>query len=272
MMMPTMDRDRSVRASRLKDTDRVMLINQDRVLYCGLLGERSVMMLGSITLYVSLGRPFRICIDDGPWQEKSVALVEPFAPHQLSSQDRLIASLNIEPESVDLSKVPGFAVADEDVAQFELEKIAARIRGLYAKLVAAGCSSSAEPLDLDLPIFGAPLPRRGFDARIESVMEQIKAKPCDQFPAEQCAAELGLSFSRFLHLFREETGTTFRRFRAWKRARSLLQYVNLNVNLTDVALEVGYPDASHFSHSIRQVYGLKPKDIFAGSRRLAVLT
>ena len=27
--------------------------------------------------------------------------------------------------------------------------------------------------------------------------------------AEQCAADLGLSFSRFLHLFREETGTTF---------------------------------------------------------------
>ena len=58
----------------------------------------------------------------------------------------------------------------------------------------------------------------------------------------------------------------------WKRARSLLQYVNLDANLTDVALEVGYPDASHFSHSIRQIYGLKPKDIFAGSRRLNVLT
>ena len=41
-------------------------------------------------------------------------------------------------------------------------------------------------------------------------------------------------------------------------------------NLTDVALIAGYPDSSHFSHSIRQVYGLKPKAIFAGSRNLAV--
>jgi hypothetical protein len=31
-----------------------------------------------------------------------------------------------------------------------------------------------------------------------------------------------------------------------------------------------YPDSAHFSHSIRQVYGLKPKDISAGSRRLEI--
>ncbi|WP_309901090.1 hypothetical protein [Variovorax soli] len=37
-----------------------------------------------------------------------------------------------------------------------------------------------------------------------------------------------------------------------------------------MALDTGYPDSTHFSHSIRQVYGLRPSDILAGSRRLAV--
>jgi AraC-like DNA-binding protein len=37
-----------------------------------------------------------------------------------------------------------------------------------------------------------------------------------------------------------------------------------------VALDTGYPDSTHFSHSIRHTYGLKPKDIFAGSRRLRI--
>jgi AraC-like DNA-binding protein len=63
---------------------------------------------------------------------------------------------------------------------------------------------------------------------------------------------------------------TFRCFRAWKRARSFLAYVKLP-NLTDVALTIGYPDSTHFSHSIRNVYGLTPKDIRAGSRRLAIV-
>ena len=89
--------------------------------------------------------------------------------------------------------------------------------------------------------------------------------------AGDCAASVRLSFSRFLHLFKEQTGAPFRSMRTWKRARSLLHYVNRPSNLTAVALETGYPDATHFSHSIRQVYGLKPKDIFAGSRRLVLL-
>ena len=64
---------------------------------------------------------------------------------------------------------------------------------------------------------------------------------------------------------------TFRCFRAWKRARSFLSYVKLP-NLTEVALQIGYPDSTHFSHSIRNVYGLTPTDIRAGSRRLAIVT
>ena len=86
----------------------------------------------------------------------------------------------------------------------------------------------------------------------------------------ECAASVHLSFSRFLHLFKQETGMAFRAFRAWKRARSLLRYVRQTATLTDIALEAGYPDSTHFSHSIRQVYGLKPSDILAGSRRLAL--
>jgi AraC-like DNA-binding protein len=80
-----------------------------------------------------------------------------------------------------------------------------------------------------------------------------------------------LSFSRFLHLFKQEVGAPFRSFRTWKRARNLLNYVvHTDCNLSYIALDTGYPDSTHFSHSIRQVYGLKPSEIFAGSRRLAV--
>jgi AraC-like DNA-binding protein len=51
----------------------------------------------------------------------------------------------------------------------------------------------------------------------------------------------------------------------------VLYHVTRSSTLTDVALDVGYPDSTYFSHSIRQVYGLQPKEIFAGSRRLAIL-
>jgi methylphosphotriester-DNA--protein-cysteine methyltransferase len=109
------------------------------------------------------------------------------------------------------------------------------------------------------------------DSRIAGVLEKIKRNPTEQATAEACAANVKLSFSRFLHLFKEEVGAPFRTFRTWKRARSLLHHVNSDSNLVYVALDIGYPDSTHFSHSIRQLYGLKPKDIFAGSRKLRII-
>jgi AraC-like DNA-binding protein len=88
--------------------------------------------------------------------------------------------------------------------------------------------------------------------------------------AASCAAEAGLSPSRFLHLFKEETGISFRSFRAWKRARHLLHFANQDINLAHLAQDIGYPDSTHFSHSIRRFYGLKPRAIFSGSRDLAI--
>jgi methylphosphotriester-DNA--protein-cysteine methyltransferase len=125
-------------------------------------------------------------------------------------------------------------------------------------------------LDFDCLFFGRALAPRPLDARIRRVIERIVSDPSASFSAEQCAAEVQLSFSRFLHLFKQETGVTFRAFRAWKRARSLLRHVRQAASLTDIALDAGYPDSAHFSHSIRQVYGLTPSDIVAGSRRLAL--
>ena len=69
---------------------------------------------------------------------------------------------------------------------------------------------------------------------------------------------------------RNETGVSFRAFRAWKRARHLLHFVNEDINLAHLAQDIGYPDSTHFSHSIRRFYGLKPRAIFSGSRDLAI--
>ena len=101
-------------------------------------------------------------------------------------------------------------------------------------------------------------------------MAQIRQNPCEQFFASECARLTGLSFSRFVHLFKEEIGMTFRSFCAWKRARSVLPSMTADCNLTELALQAGYPDSTHFSHSIRRIFGYRPRDILAGSRQLAL--
>ena len=106
--------------------------------------------------------------------------------------------------------------------------------------------------------------------RVAQSIAQLTRFSGEPATAASCAAEAGLSASRFLHLFKEETGISFRSFRAWKRARHLLHFANQDLNLAHLAQDIGYPDSTHFSHSIRRFYGLKPRAIFSGSRDLAI--
>ncbi len=116
----------------------------------------------------------------------------------------------------------------------------------------------------------AETPPRSLDPRVIRSIAQIGRFCGEPVTAASCAAEAGLSSSRFLHLFKQETGISFRAFRAWKRARHLLHFANQDLNLAHLAQDIGYPDSTHFSHSIRRFYGLKPRAIFSGSRDLAI--
>jgi len=122
----------------------------------------------------------------------------------------------------------------------------------------------------DVMCFGEALPPRSLDPRVVRSIAQIDRFCGDPVTAASCAAEAGLSASRFLHLFKQETGISFRAFRAWKRARHLLHFANQDLNLAHLAQDIGYPDSTHFSHSIRRFYGLMPRAIFSGSRDLAI--
>jgi AraC-like DNA-binding protein len=250
-----------------RPSERFMWLTPDRVLYVGLLGAPTVRTMGSVNVYVAYESRIRIRVAEGDWQTTELAVVPPHVPHQVLAEARLINVLQIEAETVDLAALPaplgGCGAVDAPA-------FVARVRDCQRRLCAQGRDSDLAALDFDTELFGAALPARRLDPRIQAVVDAIKRCPAAPQAAEDCAQSVHLSFSRFLHLFKQEVGTPFRSFRTWKRARSLLHYVNREANLAHVALDTGYPDSTHFSHSIRQVYGLKPRDIFAGSRRLAI--
>jgi AraC-like DNA-binding protein len=244
-----------------------MWLTRERVFYAGLLGAAAERSLGGHGVYVSpAGKPNRIRIGGGAWQSGELLVVPPQVPHRVESAAPLILNLLIESESVDPAQLPDFL---QRCGAVEAPEFVQHVRAAHAQLLAAAGRELCD-LDFDTLFFGRPLLARPIDARIRRVVERIVADPALPASAEECAASVQLSFSRFLHLFKQEIGVPFRAFRAWKRARSLLRHVRQAATLTDIALDTGYPDSTHFSHSIRQVYGLRPSDILAGSRRLAV--
>jgi AraC-like DNA-binding protein len=257
-------------AARFAATNkRMMWVTPGRVFYCGLLGEPSLRRIGGYIIYLAQGAPLQIRLADDRWQTCDLAVVPPYQPHRITCDARLIVDVIIEPETVEPASLPPFlrnvagAILDAGSVLRQLRKAQARLE------VHDGVLPADDDL-FDEIVFGAPLPRRCLDDRIFRALSELDRRIGEQVSAEELANLLQLSFSRFIHLFKDEVGVPLRTFQNWKRARSLLNYVTQDANLADIAQQTGYPDAAHFSHSIRRVFGLQPREMFAGSRRLSL--
>ena len=247
---------------------RAMWINQDRVVYVGLVGQPSIRNLGAYAIYLSPRGEHRVSVEGGPDQHGPLSFVPPYVPHQLASDERTICTILIEPETVDPEQLPAFFTQPQWRDKTEIIEGLLRALARFTEHPGSGFHSTAQ---FDLAFFGAPLVCRGIDARVANVVQFVKAQPQGHMSAEECAERVNLSVSRFLHLFKGQFGVAFRNYRAWHRARSILRCVTQEMNLVDVALDAGYPDSSHFSHSMRHYYGRAPRSIFVGSRKLTLV-
>jgi AraC-like DNA-binding protein len=245
----------------------LMLITPERVFYAGLLGRPRERCSGGFNIYVAIEDGLWLTTADGRKSHAEMVAVLPKVGHTIASDYRSVLSIVIEPESV----CPGVL---EDLARRlsgpEGAAFTSRIRAAYLELRERHSGDDFSSAEFDLLCLGEALPQRQLDPRVARAMVQIGRFCGEPVTAASCAAEAGLSPSRFLHLFKEETGISFRSFRAWKRARHLLHFANQDINLAHLAQDIGYPDSTHFSHSIRRFYGLKPRAIFSGSRDLAI--
>jgi len=194
------------------------------------------------------------------------AIVPPYVPHSVESDHACIICLVIEPETVEPSAMDEWSARIGTAAA----NIAQRIRAAYESLHLRERRGGFTTGEFDQLFFGEALRARDLDLRIRRSAARLNDFSGASMTAADCAAAVGLSPSRFLHLFKEQTGVSFRAFRAWKRARHLLHFVNEDINLAHLAQDIGYPDSTHFSHSIRRFYGLQPRAIFSGSRDLAI--
>ena len=82
-----------------------------------------------------------------------------------------------------------------------------------------------------------------------------------ELSVENLARSMGLSTSRFAHLFSLHTGVTPARFiRETKLRKAARLLATTRVFVKDVARRAGFYDISHFVRDFRRCYGLSPSD------------
>lgn len=246
----------------------LLYLSPERVLYRGPLGQPSVRTLGAAACYVSLHGTLSLTGADGQaWQRARALCMPAGVPHQVAVDRGHVVCYLVESG---FSNTCGIGAGGPVLAFGGGEDLdlLARLSTLDLRSWrGAGHHIDAE---LDRLVLGQALPSRVLDPRIADVARRIQTEPALPWKAADAAEQCGLSTSRFMHVFKAEVGVGWRAFRAWKRARGLLGCVHGGENLTQLALSLGYPDGTHFSHAIRQITGLRPSDIISGSRHLSV--
>ncbi|CRK56290.1 Transcriptional regulator, AraC family [Alloactinosynnema sp. L-07] len=107
---------------------------------------------------------------------------------------------------------------------------------------------------------------------MRAAAEAIVRDPSMPGGADGLAAAVGVSTSRFLHLFRDYTGTSFRRYRLWARMLAAGSAIAAGGNLTDAAADAGFASPSHLSSSFHAMFGLRPSLLLATGARVVPLS
>ncbi len=95
--------------------------------------------------------------------------------------------------------------------------------------------------------------------KIQKMCDYIDQNFSGKISAREVAKSAGLSVSRALHLFKEETGMSLSQYINKLRidyGKYLL--LNTDVNLADLANEVGYYDQSHFTKNFKKIERITP--------------
>ncbi len=107
------------------------------------------------------------------------------------------------------------------------------------------------------------------DQRINQALKYLENNSQRVVPAEETANHCNLSTSRFLHLFREQTGLTYRSAQLWTKLLKALPLLK-SFNLTETAHEAGFADSAHFSRTFRENFGFSPHELLKLSQFIQV--
>lgn len=248
-----------------------MLIGRERLFYSGLVGKTmTARRLGAVTIYAAPDSHLELSVEGGPWRQRRIAAVPAFMAHRLRTPGSgRVATVCFEPETVAAGDVAALIARINDGP--EDGRLVRRILAARREVTRTADAGGFSTAEFDRLFLGRELAPRAIDERVRHVLARLLDElPQTAIAADACAGAVGLSTSRFLHLFKDEAGSSFRTQRMWKRARRFMDHANGEDSLTEVALGLGYPDSSHFSHTIRAAFGLKPRSIRAGSRGMRV--
>jgi AraC-like DNA-binding protein len=227
----------------------------------------------SASLIFALRRPFKIVKETGDCLEAQGVLIGPGVERRsftaVGSELMILDAFVATPEYFTLVPVLQDAPFKE-LPVSVIEPFADRLRE-----ACCGGLQSAELRclvhDIIFHCAQQPVRPRELDPRIQRVLELIDEYPLGMLNLNTLSREVALSSSRLRHLFREQLGCDFTRYRRWVALWKAGQLHVSGTSFAKSAAVAGFYDAAHLNRAFKQTFGANPSVVLqkAGIRSIA---
>jgi AraC-like DNA-binding protein len=252
--------------------DGILCVGAGKTAYVGRLERVDWHRHGAPVFIAGLAGHFRLATPEGRWLSCGAAVIPSGVRHALDVGGDPLAVFYPEPNVATFTDLARFGSRWDATGRILVAQTATigPFRALYEDR--NSLDFAGEMLD-DLVQFlragsGPPL----LDPRIARVIEWLGRNPGDLTALDELVRSDGISVSRFLHLFSEEIGVPFRRFRIWNRLRAASSMALRGTNLTEAAIGAGFSDSAHFSRLHREMFGVTASSILGRLARAAIRT
>ncbi|MBR2535710.1 MAG: helix-turn-helix transcriptional regulator [Hyphomicrobium sp.] len=225
--------------------------------FAGVLNRNQLHSHSVPVLLTGIYGSFRFRSEFGSWLTCRTALVPAGVAYEFDMRGEPLSVIYLEPT---LAGAGALAPLIENAIESggTLYGASAHVPALRSMFEDQSSAAWVEAALLDFVQFAAPRARRRLDPRVTRAVQILSDNRAENISAHAAAKAVGLSASRFQHVFTDEVGVPYRRYRAWQRMLHAIREIVSGANLTTAAHAAGFADQAHFGREFRRTFGAPP--------------
>ncbi len=224
----------------------------------------------AVQLTIGLDGPLWISKGSHDQQQLPAVVISSETAHSLQVEGQWVASIYLEPESEDCGRMVDHYSGNQS-SRFKALNVESDTQRHFLALLKSDVNPQlARQLLQKMIEPNAMTNSHPLDPRIIKVLKYLNKDPGLNIPVAELAQLVSLSPDRLTHLFRQEIGIPIRRFVLWQKLRVAVGAACQGKPLISAALEGGFTDSAHFTHSFQKLFGINPSFLFNQKNQLAV--
>lgn len=234
----------------------IILLGPNSQIFIGPLGRGKTHTHAANVALVALEKPFLLRMKPGQeWKAHESTLISAGTPHELDPQKGWCAVIYSDiyaPRWQAMQPAPGQSPPAHLNASDELKSSLNRLvqaEALNTELI----NELGHVLEKSL----GTTPQQ-FNRMQLALRDQVREH--DDLDLNDLASAMHLSPSRVQHLLLNDLGVSYKRLQHWVRFRGATRKLEAMSTLTEVALESGFSDSSHFSNAFKAMFGVSARE------------